>query len=290
MVEFADGSTIAQARRPTCGCRSRSASPGPTGCPAPPRRCDWTGAPSWTFEPLDDEAFPAVRAGAPGRRAGRHVSGCVQRANEECVDAFLAGRIGFLDIVDTVERVVDEHARGARAAADRPDLAGVLAADAWARRRARELLLGAGTSAARAGEDRPDVPPGRARHRARASLVSIALHEIGHLVPAKLFGVKVTQYMVGFGPTLWSRRAGETEYGIKAIPLGGYIRMIGMFPPAAGRPPALRERAGRLGAAWPSEARAGRRSARSVPGTRDRLFYQRPGAASGSSSCSAARS
>jgi membrane-associated protease RseP (regulator of RpoE activity) len=66
---------------------------------------------------------------------------------------------------------------------------------------------------------------------------SIALHEIGHLVPAKRFGVKVTQYMVGFGPTLWSRHRGETEYGVKAIPLGGYIRMIGMFPPKPGDDP-----------------------------------------------------
>jgi membrane-associated protease RseP (regulator of RpoE activity) len=65
--------------------------------------------------------------------------------------------------------------------------------------------------------------------------VSIGLHEIGHLVPAKLFGVKVTQYMIGFGPTIWSRRRGETEYGVKAIPLGGYIAMIGMFPPGKGR-------------------------------------------------------
>jgi len=62
--------------------------------------------------------------------------------------------------------------------------------------------------------------------------LSIGLHEIGHLVPAKLFGVKVTQYMIGFGPTVWSRRKGETEYGVKALPLGGYISMIGMFPPA----------------------------------------------------------
>ncbi|MDQ4097892.1 MAG: site-2 protease family protein [Actinomycetota bacterium] len=67
--------------------------------------------------------------------------------------------------------------------------------------------------------------------------LSIGLHEIGHLVPAKKFGVKVTQYMVGFGPTLWSRRGGETEYGLKAIPLGGYIRMIGMFPPRPGDVP-----------------------------------------------------
>lgn len=66
--------------------------------------------------------------------------------------------------------------------------------------------------------------------------ISIALHEIGHLVPAKLFGVKVTQYMIGFGPTLFSRRRGETEYGVKAIPLGGYISMIGMFPPEKNHP------------------------------------------------------
>ncbi|MCX7521209.1 site-2 protease family protein [Microbacterium sp. STN6] len=64
--------------------------------------------------------------------------------------------------------------------------------------------------------------------------LSIGLHELGHLMPAKLFGVKVTQYMVGFGKTLFSRRRGETEYGIKAIPLGGYIAMVGMFPPQKG--------------------------------------------------------
>ena len=62
-------------------------------------------------------------------------------------------------------------------------------------------------------------------------LLSIALHELGHMAPAKKFGVKVPQYMVGFGPTLWSKVKGETEYGLKGIPLGGYIRMIGMFPP-----------------------------------------------------------
>ncbi|WNB84911.1 site-2 protease family protein [Cellulomonas sp. ATA003] len=61
-------------------------------------------------------------------------------------------------------------------------------------------------------------------------LVSIALHEVGHMVPAKRFGVRVSQYMVGFGPTLWSRTRGETEYGIKAIPLGGFVRLVGMYP------------------------------------------------------------
>jgi len=61
--------------------------------------------------------------------------------------------------------------------------------------------------------------------------VSIALHEIGHMWPAKKFGVKVTKYMVGFGPTLFSRKRGDTEYGFKLIPLGGYIQMVGMLPP-----------------------------------------------------------
>ena len=62
-------------------------------------------------------------------------------------------------------------------------------------------------------------------------MVSVALHELGHMVPAKLFGVRVPQYFVGFGPTIWSRVRGETEYGIKAFPLGGYVRLLGMYPP-----------------------------------------------------------
>ncbi|MGN6744225.1 MAG: M50 family metallopeptidase [Amnibacterium sp.] len=62
--------------------------------------------------------------------------------------------------------------------------------------------------------------------------LSIGLHELGHLVPAKAFGVRVTQYMIGFGRTILSRRRGETEYGLKLVPLGGYISMVGMFPPA----------------------------------------------------------
>jgi membrane-associated protease RseP (regulator of RpoE activity) len=62
-------------------------------------------------------------------------------------------------------------------------------------------------------------------------MLSIALHEMGHLIPAKLFGVKVSEYFVGFGSTLWSRQRGETKYGIKAFPLGGYVRLVGMVPP-----------------------------------------------------------
>ena len=66
-----------------------------------------------------------------------------------------------------------------------------------------------------------------------AILVSIGLHELGHMIPCKAFGGKVTQYFIGFGPTVWSKQVGETEYGVKAIPLGGYVKIIGMLPPGA---------------------------------------------------------
>ncbi|HZZ98180.1 MAG TPA: site-2 protease family protein, partial [Jatrophihabitantaceae bacterium] len=102
-------------------------------------------------------------------------------------------------------------------------------------------------------------------------LLSIALHEVGHMVPAKKFGVKVTQYMVGFGPTVWSRKKGDTEYGIKGIPLGGYIRMIGMVPPP--RSDGKRSR-------WPRRFSTAIEDFRQVsrsevqPGDEDRQFYR----------------
>ncbi|WP_127571083.1 M50 family metallopeptidase [Georgenia faecalis] len=101
-------------------------------------------------------------------------------------------------------------------------------------------------------------------------VASIALHEVGHLVPAKRFGVRVSQYMVGFGKTVWSRTRGETEYGIKAVPLGGYVRMIGMYPPAPQGTPARRRADGR--ATLVEEAREV--SLEEVrPGEEGRTFY-----------------
>ena len=104
--------------------------------------------------------------------------------------------------------------------------------------------------------------------------LSIALHEIGHLVPAKLFRVRVGQYMVGFGPTLWSTRRGETEYGIKAIPLGGYISMAGMFPPAK---VGTRARTARTGFMNTMVQDARDASAETIPpGEEHRTFYRLP--------------
>ncbi|HET6296965.1 MAG TPA: M50 family metallopeptidase [Kribbella sp.] len=68
-------------------------------------------------------------------------------------------------------------------------------------------------------------------------LASVALHEMGHMLPAKAFGMKVTQFFVGFGRTVWSTKRGETEYGVKLIPAGGFVRIIGMMPPAKGQDP-----------------------------------------------------
>ncbi|MEU7990835.1 site-2 protease family protein [Streptosporangium canum] len=108
-----------------------------------------------------------------------------------------------------------------------------------------------------------------------ALMFSIALHEIGHLVPAKIFGVRVTQYMVGFGSTAWSRRKGETEYGIKWIPFGGYIRMIGMLPPRPGDDPAkLRSNAtGPFQGLIESARDAAQEEV--LPGDDDRVFYRK---------------
>ncbi len=105
---------------------------------------------------------------------------------------------------------------------------------------------------------------------------SIALHEVGHLLPAKLFGVRVSQYMIGFGPRVWSKQKGETEYGLKAVPLGGYIRMIGMFPPAKDTPDGqLRVASTGRFALLVEDARK-QTLEELQPGDEDRVFYKLP--------------
>lgn len=99
-------------------------------------------------------------------------------------------------------------------------------------------------------------------------LLSIGLHELGHLVPAKKFGVRVPQYMVGFGPTLWSFTRGETEYGIKAIPLGGYVRLVGMYAPAD---PRKEQKPGRFAELISSARDASNEEI--LPGEEHRAFY-----------------
>ncbi len=136
MVEFFDGSTLAQASPPDMRIPIALALgwPGRVADAAP--AVDWTTAHTWTFEPLDEEAFPAVALAREAGTAGGTLPAAYNAANEICVGAFLAGQIPFTGIVDTVAQVVSEHHGSAGAAAT---VADVLAADGWARDRAREL-------------------------------------------------------------------------------------------------------------------------------------------------------
>jgi 1-deoxy-D-xylulose-5-phosphate reductoisomerase len=136
MVEFTDGSTIAQASPPDMRIPIALALGWPDRVPAAAPAVDWTAAHTWTFEPLDEASFPAVGLARQVGSAGGTMPAVYNAANEECVGAFLAGGIPFAGIVDTVAQVVSEHRDPAGRAVE---LADVLAADAWARGRAREL-------------------------------------------------------------------------------------------------------------------------------------------------------
>lgn len=143
MVEFRDGSTIAQMGPP------RMLVPIALGLSWPERLddidepCDWTKVQSWDFAPLDDEAFPAVQLARRVGEAGGTFPAVYNAANEVAVDAFHEGRIGFVDIVDSVERVVDAHASAHTGSDfDSSTVEGVLSADVWARgQAATELKL-----------------------------------------------------------------------------------------------------------------------------------------------------
>jgi membrane-associated protease RseP (regulator of RpoE activity) len=107
-------------------------------------------------------------------------------------------------------------------------------------------------------------------------VASIALHEVGHMVPAKFFGVKVTQYFVGFGKTVWSVKRGDTEYGVKAIPMGGFIRMVGMLPPAKHNPDgSVRGISGGFFGKLIADARTAEHK-QMMETSEDRLFYRKP--------------
>ncbi|MFZ7088611.1 1-deoxy-D-xylulose-5-phosphate reductoisomerase [Curtobacterium sp. RRHDQ10] len=134
MVEFVDGSTIAQASPPDMRLPIALGLGWPDRVPGIGVPLDWTRASTWTFEPLDEDAFGAVRLAKEVGEQGGTFPAVFNAANEQAVAAFHAGAIGFLDIVDTVERVVAEHAAGELS------LPGVLAAESWARQTADRHL------------------------------------------------------------------------------------------------------------------------------------------------------
>jgi len=136
MVEFTDGSTIAQASPPDMRIPIAVALGWPDRVPGAGPAVDWSSPQTWTFEPLDEEAFPAVRVAREAGQTGGTAPAVYNAANEVCVGAFLTGQLAFTGIVDIVAQVVSEHdGRAAQATG----LADVLTADQWARERAREL-------------------------------------------------------------------------------------------------------------------------------------------------------
>jgi len=143
MVEFTDGATLAQASPPDMRLPIALGLTWPDRLPRPDYGIDWTTASTWEFEPLDERAFPAVRLAREAAATGSTAPAVYNAANEECVAAFLEGRLPFLGIVDTVEQVVAEHVPVAAASMGVDD---VLAAEEWARARAREVLAPRGAA------------------------------------------------------------------------------------------------------------------------------------------------
>jgi 1-deoxy-D-xylulose-5-phosphate reductoisomerase len=138
MVEFTDGSTLAQASPPDMRIPIALGLGWPDRVPGAAPACDWTRAATWEFLPLDDDAFPAVRLAREAGRRGGTAPAVYNAANEECVEAFLAGRLPFLGIVDTVETVLAEHLEDGFSGNIR-GVDDVLSAEEWARQRAREV-------------------------------------------------------------------------------------------------------------------------------------------------------
>ncbi|MCL2595881.1 MAG: 1-deoxy-D-xylulose-5-phosphate reductoisomerase, partial [Promicromonosporaceae bacterium] len=137
MVEFVDGSTITQASPPDMRLPIALGLSWPERLNPVTPPCDWRLPTAWTFEPLDEAVFPAVRLAREAATTSATHPAVYNAANEECVAAFLAGRIGFLGIVDTVERVLAEHEGTPAAAVTLPVIED---AELWARTRTQQLL------------------------------------------------------------------------------------------------------------------------------------------------------
>ncbi|MGO4122518.1 1-deoxy-D-xylulose-5-phosphate reductoisomerase [Arthrobacter sp. YAF16] len=135
MVQFVDGSTIAQASPPDMRLPIALGLGWPDRVAGAAQPCDWSKATSWTFEPLDTRAFPAVGLAKDAARRGSTFPAVFNAANEEAVTAFHAGRIRFTDIVDTIEAVLSEHSGSSGLTVE-----SVLDAEQWARARTLERL------------------------------------------------------------------------------------------------------------------------------------------------------
>lgn len=140
MVEYQDGSTIAQASPPDMRLPIGIALTWPERLADAARPCDWSTPAAWTFEPLDDATFPAVQLARQAGIASGTAPAVYNSANEAAVDAFCDGQIGFLDITEIIAACLDEHLADGHVADAALTVEAVLAADAWGRRRAAQLV------------------------------------------------------------------------------------------------------------------------------------------------------
>jgi len=141
MVEFVDGSTMLQASPPSMKIPIALGLAWPERVPNAAPACDWSEAAVWEFAPLDGEAFPAVDLARKAGEFGRTAPAVFNAANEVCVEAFIAGTLPFLSIVDTISTVVHQHLQDPGVRSNELTVESVLAADVWARELATEITV-----------------------------------------------------------------------------------------------------------------------------------------------------
>ena len=226
MVHLCDGASLAHLGYPDMRVPISYALHHPDRAPLPVAPLDLVALGSLTFEPVDADAFPCLRLAREAALAGGTAPCVLNAANEIAVHAFLAGRLAFLGIAEVIDAVL-ERARLA---------AGPRVRDAL---RSRPASARGGPRAGRG--PRADDGPQRLRDACETGCVSlflallglallIVLHELGHFAVAKAVGMRVERACLFFPPLLFKVRRGETEYGIGAIPLGGYVKITGMNP------------------------------------------------------------
>ena len=236
-VVYRDGSVLAQLGSPDMRTPIAYALAWPDRIETPTKRLDLAAIGRLTFEAPDEERFPALRVAREALVAGGGAPTVLNAANETAVHAFLEGRIGFLDIVETVERTLAAIPEGALESLD--DVYNFDNA-------AREVAAGLSRS------NRTPVyccSNGFAMiaflHSGLSYIVPFLLvltvlvfvHEFGHYFIARWNGVRVEVFSIGFGPELfgWWDRAG-TRWKFSAIPLGGYVKMFGDSDASSGMP------------------------------------------------------